>query len=117
MLDFPENFSFVIQGEARDFYWQNPQCTVHPFVVHHEKSDDDEITHKSFCFFIPKHKASCIYSVQECTGIAGMVKKMTAKAGLQRPFENQILTPQDMYAFCKENFGEKISFSILPVKK
>ena len=35
---------------------------------------------------------------------------MTAKARLQRPFENQILTPQDMYTFCIENFGEKISF-------
>ena len=43
-------------------------------------------------------------------GIGGVVKKMTAKAKLQRPFENQILTPQDMCTFCKENFGEKIIF-------
>ena len=45
-----------------------------------------------------------------CDGIGGVMKKMTAKARLQRPFENQILTPQNMYTFCKENFGEKISF-------
>ena len=45
-----------------------------------------------------------------CDGIGWVVKKMTAKARLQRPFENQILTPQDMYTFCKENFEEKISF-------
>ena len=38
------------------------------------------------------------------------MKKMITKARLQRPFENQILTPQDMYRFCKENFGEKVSF-------
>ena len=46
-----------------------------------------------------------------CDGIAGVVKKITAKARPQRSLENQILTPQDMYTFCKENFGEKISFS------
>ena len=38
------------------------------------------------------------------------MKKMIAKARLQRSFENQILTPQDLYTFCMENFGEKISF-------
>ena len=38
------------------------------------------------------------------------MKKMSAKARLQRPFENQILTSQDMYTFCKDNFGEEISF-------
>ena len=31
-----------------------------------------------------------------CDGIEGVVKKMTAKARQQRPFENQILTPKDM---------------------
>ena len=45
-----------------------------------------------------------------CDGIGGVVKKMIAKARLQRPFENQIFTVQDMYTFCKQNFGEKISF-------
>ena len=45
-----------------------------------------------------------------CDGIGGVMKKMTAKARLQKPFENQILTLQDMCTFCKKNFGEKISF-------
>ena len=38
---------------------------------------------------------------------------MTAKVRLQRPFENQILTPQDMYTFCIENCGEKFVFLFL----
>ena len=52
-----------------------------------------------------------------CDGIAGMVKKMTAKARLQKPFENQILTPQDMYTLCKENFGENLVFLTSSKKK
>ena len=56
LLDFSENFSFIIQDEAQGFHWENSQCTVHPFVVYYRKSDDDEITHKSL-FFIPRHKA------------------------------------------------------------
>ena len=62
-------------------------------------------------FFATSHGKSA------CDGIGGVVKKMIAKARLQRSFENQILTPQDLYTFSMENFGEKISFFILLVKK
>ena len=61
-------------------------------------------------FFATSHGKSA------CDGIGGVVEKMTANARLQRPFENQILTPQHIFTFCKEIFGEKISFFIL-VKK
>ena len=26
LLDISENFSFIMQGEARDFYWASSQC-------------------------------------------------------------------------------------------
>ena len=48
-------------------------------------------------FFATSHGKSA------CDGIGGVVKRVTAKASLQRPFENQILTPQDMYKFCRKN--------------
>ena len=64
LLDFSENFSFIIQNEAQGFHWEYSQCTVHPFVVYHRKSDDEEITHKSFCFLSPdtKHNTSMVYT-------------------------------------------------------
>ena len=37
-----------------------------------------------------------------CDGIGGTVKRLTAKLSLQRPVNKQILTPQDMFDFCKE---------------
>ena len=51
LLDFSENFSFIIKGKSQSFYWENSECTAHPFVVYQEKSNNDEITHKSFCFY------------------------------------------------------------------
>ena len=61
LSDFFEKFSFIIQGEAQDFCWENSQCS---FVVYHEKSNDDEITHKSVCFLSPntKHNTSMVYT-------------------------------------------------------
>ena len=150
LLNFSENFSFIIPGKAQGFHWENSQCTVHPFVVYHKKLDDDEITHKSFCFLSPNtnHNTFMVYTFMfalipeikcfilemskiyyfsdgctgkyknrfdfinlcyhkmgfdvdsewhffatshgksACDGIGGVVKRMTAKACLQRPFEN-----------------------------
>ena len=64
LLDFSDNFSFIIQGKSQGFHWKNAQCTVLPFVVYHQKSNDDEITHKSFCFLSPntKHNTSVVYT-------------------------------------------------------
>ena len=38
-----------------------------------------------------------------CDGIGGTAKRLTLNASLQRPISNQILTPQDMFAFCRDN--------------
>ena len=54
-----------------------------------------------------KHVIATSHGKSVCDGIGGVVKRMTAKTSQQRSFENQILTPQNMYTFCKENFGEK----------
>ena len=172
LLDFSENFSFIIQDKAQGFHWGNSQCTVHLFLVNHRKSDDDETTHKRICFFSPntKHNISMVYTFisalmpeikcfiselskiyyfsdgcagqyknrfnfvnlyyhkmdfnaecechffttsrgkSACDEIGKVVKRLTTKATLKRPFKNQILTPQVICTFCKENFGKKISF-------
>ena len=62
------------------------------------------------------HFFATFHGKSACDEIEGVVK-MTAKAKLQRPFENQILTSQNMYTFCIENFGEKLSFFVLLVEK
>ena len=41
ILDFAENYSFVVQDAVQGFHWNNAQATVHPFVVYH--LNDDEV--------------------------------------------------------------------------
>ena len=36
MLDFAENYSFVIQDEVQGFHWNNAQATLHPFVIYYK---------------------------------------------------------------------------------
>ena len=38
-----------------------------------------------------------------CDGVSGTLKQLVSKASLQRPYDNQIITPQQLYEFaCKE---------------
>ena len=47
ILDFAENFSFVVQDAAQAFHWNNAQATIHPFVVYH-KSNNGDLCHRAF---------------------------------------------------------------------
>lgn len=171
LLDFSENYSFVIQDEVQGFHWENSQCTVHPFVVYH-KDIEGTLIPTSYCFLSPdtKHSTAMVYTFlsillpeiktkfphvtkvhyfsdgcagqyknrfnflnvyyhkedfgldcewhffatshgkSSCDGVGGAVKRETARASLQRPFNNQILTAEDMYKFCQENLNSKIKF-------
>ena len=57
-------------------------------------------------FFATSHGKSA------CGGIGEVVKKITAKARLQRPFENQIFTPKNIYNlhFAKKILEKKLVF-------
>ena len=33
LMDFSENYSFIIKEAAQGFYWDSSQTTVHPFVI------------------------------------------------------------------------------------
>ena len=33
MLDFAENFQYVLQDENQSFHWSNSQCSIQPAVV------------------------------------------------------------------------------------
>lgn len=46
--------------------------------------------------------ASC-HGKNACDGVGGTTKREVTKASLQRAYSNQILTPIDMFEFCKEH--------------
>ena len=37
-----------------------------------------------------------------CAGVGGTLKRLIARASLQRPYEDQIVTPRQFYAYAKE---------------
>lgn len=41
LLDFAENYSFIVQDAAQGYHWDNSQCTLHPFVVYYRAVGDD----------------------------------------------------------------------------
>lgn len=164
LMDFAENYSFVVQDAIQSFHWENSQATMHPFVVYYTDSDQ-QIANLSFCIVSDSLKHDTIavhvfltrllwhlqqkfpevkhiqyfsdgsaaqyknfknfinlcYHEQDfglsaewnffatshgkspCDGIGGTAKRLAAHASLQRPLDNQILTPADLFAFCKEN--------------
>ena len=47
ILDFAENFSFVVQDEAQGFHWNNKQCSLHPVTIYYKNENKTE--EKSCC--------------------------------------------------------------------
>src|SRR5215469_12071295 len=50
-------------------------------------------------FFGTSHEKS------PCDGIGGTTKQLAARTSLQHPYENQILTPEDLFNFCNANIN------------
>lgn len=72
-------------------------------LCHHQEDFNLEC---EWNFFATSHGKSA------CDGIGGTLKRLTAKASLQRTTNRQILTPLDMFNFCKESIPNVIVFYI-----
>ena len=62
VMDFAENYSFIVQDAAQGFHWENSQCTVHPLVFYYRQNN--EILHQSYCFLSDstKHSTATVFS-------------------------------------------------------
>ena len=54
LVDFAENYAFVVQDEVQGFHWNKSQCTLHPVVLYYKKLNPDsqqlELKSHSLCF-------------------------------------------------------------------
>ena len=48
VLDFAENYSFVVQDAAQGFHRNNSQATIHPFVLYYVDPATRNVCHKSY---------------------------------------------------------------------
>ena len=49
MLDFAENYQYILQDEIQSFHWNNSQCSIQPAVTYH-KDVSNVFQEKSFGF-------------------------------------------------------------------
>ena len=65
ILDFAENYSFVIQDAAQGHHWDNSQATLHPFVLYCKTGD--EVCHLSICIISDclKHETITVHKFLE----------------------------------------------------
>ena len=41
ILDFSENYSFVVQDAVQGFHWNNTQSTIHPIAIYYKEPNED----------------------------------------------------------------------------
>lgn len=166
LLDFSQNYSFIVQDAVQGFHWNNSQATIHPFVFYF-MDENDELKNGNFVVISDclKHDATAvnlfikhylqflkekygqlskiIYFSDGCggqyknknnfvnvtyhrtdfavdaewhfyatshgksasDGIGGTLKRLAAKASLQRPMNDHILTPKQLYEWAKSNLS------------
>jgi len=66
LLDFSENYSFVIQDEAQSYHWNNTQCSLHPALVYYKPTSTSQLCHKNFCVVSDDkdHDVAFVHEVQ-----------------------------------------------------
>ena len=65
LLDFAENYQFIVQDESQGFYWDELINTIHPVVVYYK--DDNSLKHLSICIISDdmEHDTCFVHQVQK----------------------------------------------------
>ena len=176
ILDFAENYSFIVQDCAQGFHWNNVQATIHPFVLYYLNSETKELNNASFSCISDHmtHNAVTVYAFLKalineqiktrypfiksisyftdgspaqyknfknftnlimheqdfgikaewhffatshgknaCDGVGGTIKRLAARASLQRAIDNQILNPHHLYDYAKSEIAGITCFLLI----
>ena len=65
MVDFAENFNFIIQDEIQSYHWSKGYCTLHPIVIYLLDSEG-KLKPESLCIISDDntHDTNFVYQVQ-----------------------------------------------------
>ena len=65
LLDFPENYEFVVQDEIQSFHWNKIQATLHPTVIYYK--ENNVLKCDSLCFISDDllHDVDMVYHVMK----------------------------------------------------
>lgn len=64
IMDFSENYKYVIQNASQAFHFNNDQCTIFPVVYYYVEGS--EVKHKSMIFMSDstKHDSAAVFTIQ-----------------------------------------------------
>ena len=64
LVDFSENFTFIVQDEIQSYHWCKEQATLHPLVMYYK--ENGIFKHKSFCVISDElhHDVTMVYQIQ-----------------------------------------------------
>eukprot|EP00795_Rhopilema_esculentum_P010668 gene10668-biopygen13164 len=63
LVDFAENYKFLVQDEIQGYHWNKSQCTLHPAVVYTKKNG--QLEDHSICFISDNlyHNVDMVYQI------------------------------------------------------
>ena len=78
------------------------------------KNSVNRAYHEEYCGFSAEwHFSSTSHGKGPCYGVGGTVKRVAARASLQRPYQDQLQTPLQLYQWAKENIPS-VTFVYVP---
>lgn len=88
LLDFAENYHYVVQDEIQGYHWNKDQCTLHPVVIYYKEGH--ELKHLSFCIISNDldHDTLFVHQLQEC--VAKLIRETLphVSAGQYKNYKN-----------------------------
>lgn len=66
ILDFSENYKFILQDEVQSFHWNNSQSTIHPFGIYYKEENSAEVQHTNLVIIseVLKHNTTLVHLFQ-----------------------------------------------------
>lgn len=61
--------------------------------------------HEDFGMQAEWHFSATLHGKGACDGVGGTVKRLAARASLQRPYDSQIMTPRQLFDWAKDNIA------------
>jgi len=71
LLDFAENYSFVVQDAVQGHHWNNSQATLHPFVSYYQTGDELKCVNYCIVSDCLQHNATAVHAF-----ISAMIDKL-----------------------------------------
>ena len=115
LLDFAENYHYLVQDEVQGFHWNKDQCTLHPVVIYY-KNENNELVHRSLCIISDDldHDTNFVNKLQElvCHYIKNEMPEITSIEYWSDGCAGQYKNYKNMMNLClhNEDFGLKASW-------